>query len=271
MKTRGFTLIELLVVIAVLGVLAAGVFVAINPLKRINQANDAKIKSDIGQIANASQAYFVTKLSYPKTVKQLVDSDDLRTEPKQPKTDTIYTITTTPDTCDGTSANPCTDITIQVPLFAPQAEGGNYTWSTTAGQTGEIVPPTPTPTPVPDNNNPFIGDITNYSTNDCNALYTWVCDRDYPQGPLTVSIYDGPKANNILVGSGQTSFTWSGTNAAGACAVDAIYTGFSLTTPASIKNGQTHTLYYYIGDLNVNGQPGSRAEASGSEPFKCPR
>lgn len=148
-KTKGFTLIELLVVIAVLGVLAGGVFVAINPLKRIEQANDAKIKSDIGQISNASQAYFTTNLSYPKTVQQLVDNGDLKTKPTQPKTNADYVITTAPDTCDGTSANVCTDIIISAPLGAPQATGGNYTWSSVTGQAGEIIPPTPTSTPAP--------------------------------------------------------------------------------------------------------------------------
>ncbi|MBI5465397.1 prepilin-type N-terminal cleavage/methylation domain-containing protein, partial [Candidatus Gottesmanbacteria bacterium] len=58
MKKKGFTLIELLVVIAVLAVLAAGVIVAINPGKRIRQANDAKIKNDIGQLATGLQAYY---------------------------------------------------------------------------------------------------------------------------------------------------------------------------------------------------------------------
>ncbi len=56
---NGFTLIELLVVIAVLGVLAAGVFTAINPLKRLQQARDAQRKTDIGQMANAIETYAV--------------------------------------------------------------------------------------------------------------------------------------------------------------------------------------------------------------------
>ncbi len=138
----GFTLIELLVVIAVLGVLAGGIFVAINPLKRINQANDAKIKSDVGQIANASQAYFVTNQKYPTTVGDLVLSGDLKTEPKKPD-GSSYTITA-PD--GNPCTDPCTDIIISAPLAAPQTTGGSYTWSSTTGQAGEIIPPTPTAT-----------------------------------------------------------------------------------------------------------------------------
>jgi len=55
---KGFTLIELLVVIAVLGVLAAAVITAINPLGKINAAKDANVKSDISGIASALQSYY---------------------------------------------------------------------------------------------------------------------------------------------------------------------------------------------------------------------
>jgi len=55
---KGFTLIELLVVIAVLGILASVVLVAINPGERINEANDAGKKSDVGQVATALESYF---------------------------------------------------------------------------------------------------------------------------------------------------------------------------------------------------------------------
>lgn len=55
---KGFTLIELLVVIAVLGILASVVLVAINPGERINEANDAGKKNDVGQVAVALESYF---------------------------------------------------------------------------------------------------------------------------------------------------------------------------------------------------------------------
>lgn len=58
-KRRGFTLIELLVVIAILGVLAAGVLVAVNPLQRIKQAKDSQRKIALSQIKNALEAYSV--------------------------------------------------------------------------------------------------------------------------------------------------------------------------------------------------------------------
>lgn len=153
---NAFTLIELLVVIAVLGILAGGVLVAISPLKRINQANDAKVKSDIGQIAQSSQAYFIQNLSYPRTVAQLVTNRDLKVAPKQPKTNSDYEITPTPADCDGTSTNPCTDITVEGTLLAPQTPNGTYKWDSTTNQAGEAAAPTPTPTttPVPPTSTP---------------------------------------------------------------------------------------------------------------------
>ena len=61
----GFTLIELLVVIAVLGVLAAGLIVIINPLGQMAKARDAGRKSALKQIANALESYFVFNGKYP--------------------------------------------------------------------------------------------------------------------------------------------------------------------------------------------------------------
>jgi prepilin-type N-terminal cleavage/methylation domain-containing protein len=54
---KGFTLIELIIVIAVIALLAAATFVAINPAKRVGDANNAKRWSDITAIADAYQAY----------------------------------------------------------------------------------------------------------------------------------------------------------------------------------------------------------------------
>ncbi|MBP9802000.1 type II secretion system protein [Patescibacteria group bacterium] len=53
----GFTLIELIIVIAVIALLAASVFVAVDPAKRIGQAQDAQRWSDVTAIAEAIQLY----------------------------------------------------------------------------------------------------------------------------------------------------------------------------------------------------------------------
>ncbi len=84
MNKQGFTLIELLVVIAIIGVLAGVVMVAINPATRMAEARDSGIKSDIGQIATAMEAYYTRNETYPATVGALVTSDDLKSEPLDP-------------------------------------------------------------------------------------------------------------------------------------------------------------------------------------------
>ena len=83
-RNRGFTLIELLVVIAVLGIIAAGVVTAINPLKRINQAKDTKVQNDIGQLSTALQSSFTTNQIYPDTLQKLVADGELKTLQKTP-------------------------------------------------------------------------------------------------------------------------------------------------------------------------------------------
>ncbi len=88
-KSKGFTLIELLVVIAVLGVLAAAVVAAINPIKKINQAKDSTLKSDMSQLVNALQANVTANNgAYPAAgtppLQPLVTSQELKSLPKQP-------------------------------------------------------------------------------------------------------------------------------------------------------------------------------------------
>lgn len=71
----GFTLIELLVVIGVLAVVAAGVVALINPRDKILQANDSKVKNDVGQLATAVQSYAAQNAVYPTTQGNYVPSE----------------------------------------------------------------------------------------------------------------------------------------------------------------------------------------------------
>lgn len=59
MNKKGFTLIELIIVIAVIALLAAAVFVAVDPAKRIGEARDAQRWSDVSAIADAFLKYTV--------------------------------------------------------------------------------------------------------------------------------------------------------------------------------------------------------------------
>jgi len=65
---KGFTLIELLVVIAVVGVLAAGSVILLNPKTQFDKAHDAQRRSDLKQIQNVLEVYYNDRKSYPTTL-----------------------------------------------------------------------------------------------------------------------------------------------------------------------------------------------------------
>lgn len=63
---RGFTLIELLLVIAIIAILVVTVFVALNPVKRFQQARDARRQTDVESILTAIHLYISDNSgSYP--------------------------------------------------------------------------------------------------------------------------------------------------------------------------------------------------------------
>ncbi|MBI2028741.1 MAG: type II secretion system protein [Candidatus Levybacteria bacterium] len=87
---KGFTLIELLIVIAILGVLAAGVLVLIDPVQQLARARDAGRKNSVGQLARAVQAYLTTRQSaYPNDAgtwitTELIAAGEIQTVPANP-------------------------------------------------------------------------------------------------------------------------------------------------------------------------------------------
>lgn len=135
-KFKGFTLIELIIVIAVIALLAAATFVAINPAKRVGDANNARRWSDITAIADAYSAYL---------------ADNGGTHPTTTPTPTAgvtYSIATTTGgtafaTCAAKTGNPTTT-TALVDLSALVTGGymgqipldPNFTYSTDARNTG---------------------------------------------------------------------------------------------------------------------------------------
>ena len=56
---KAFTLIELLIVIAIIAILAATIFVAVDPVKRFAEARNARRRSEIVSILNAVLTYAV--------------------------------------------------------------------------------------------------------------------------------------------------------------------------------------------------------------------
>lgn len=62
-SSSGFTLIELLVVIAVIGVLAAGILIAIDPLEQIRRAQDSSTKEQTAAVGRAVEAYYINSVA----------------------------------------------------------------------------------------------------------------------------------------------------------------------------------------------------------------
>ncbi len=58
-RKSAFTLVEILVVIAILAILAVVTVVVIDPIGRINQANDATVRDEVANIADAVSYYII--------------------------------------------------------------------------------------------------------------------------------------------------------------------------------------------------------------------
>lgn len=50
---KGFTMVELIIVIAIIAVLAAGIFVAIDPARRLHEARNSRRQTDVATILDA--------------------------------------------------------------------------------------------------------------------------------------------------------------------------------------------------------------------------
>lgn len=107
---KGFTLVELLVVIAVLGVLAAGVLVAIDPLQMLARGRDSAKKSAITELGRATIAYQTSQNALPAGgstwITDLQDTGDVKAIPDNPdNTDCSIAGTATSD--DGVQGGYC--------------------------------------------------------------------------------------------------------------------------------------------------------------------
>lgn len=80
MRNKGFTLIELLIVIAVLGILAAVILVAINPLEQFNKAKDAGAINRAKQVIGAAERYYVSRAVDPANCAGLETAQELKAD-----------------------------------------------------------------------------------------------------------------------------------------------------------------------------------------------
>lgn len=140
--SKGFTLIELLVVIAVVGILAAAVMVGIDPVDKMNAANDSKVQNDISAIATAVITHSTgNNGAYSANTADLATSGDLKVVPVAPTGYSAYVYTATPASpqCT-TAAKDCTAVTITGQLKSKKYTATPFQrYETSSGKTCQVA------------------------------------------------------------------------------------------------------------------------------------
>jgi prepilin-type N-terminal cleavage/methylation domain-containing protein len=75
-RTRGFTLIELIIVIAIIAIIVAAVFVAIDPVRRLNAGRNARRNEDVTSIAQGIQLFKADVVTDGGTVSSTTFTDN---------------------------------------------------------------------------------------------------------------------------------------------------------------------------------------------------
>lgn len=85
-SSSGFTLIELLIVIAVIGILAAALLIAIDPIDKVKQGNDTKVINDVRSIYDGATRVYTQRGTFPANndLQAIVDAGELKAVPTVP-------------------------------------------------------------------------------------------------------------------------------------------------------------------------------------------
>jgi hypothetical protein len=166
-----------------------------------------------------------------------------------------------------TSGNTCMTRTGSPMVTFPTQPGTNYSWlvysrtatvlsdQPTAGNSFSCTPPAA--------NNP-IGDLNSV---DCNNIVGWTCDADNFNQALNVDLYrDGAfGAGGTYIGTGVANITREA--AVGAMCGGNTAHGFSIATPASVKDGAPHQIYAH--GINIGGGTSINALGAKSLQINC--
>ena len=132
----GFTLIELLVVIAIIGILAALVLVALGNAR--DKAQDARIKSNIGQLRTLAEIYYDNNDQSYAALNTCIDTPSLANCLDQNTADNLTALTDDNPTTITTAAT-ATTFCIAAPLvtdstkFVKVTESGSFVDDAAAG------------------------------------------------------------------------------------------------------------------------------------------
>ena len=160
----GFTLLEILLVVGIIALLAGIVIIAINPARQVAQTRNAERRSDLKQISNAVQQYFIDHLRFPTstptTLTEICDTGTSSSSsgidcsgladlsylvptylvaiPKDPEGSTLSLVPKAYATMNGTGYEIMKDPSNRIILTAPEAElGATIALGTTTGTVGE--------------------------------------------------------------------------------------------------------------------------------------